>query len=528
MPLKNKPVVLAILDGWGIAPSSRGNAVSIASTPNINQLIDNFPTMVLQASGEAVGLPWGEMGNSEVGHLNLGAGRIVYQDLPRITKSIAEGKFFENSAFLKAIEHVKKNKSKLHLLGLVSGGGVHSSIDHLYALLELAKKHKVSETYVQAILDGRDTPRQSAINFIEKLLNKISELKVGRIATLSGRFYAMDRDNRWDREEKAYLALAEGQAQRYAKEPLKAIENSYKEENYDEEFFPTVIKEADKPMALIEDNDAVIFFNFRSDRARQLTKAFVLPGFEKFKRPKYLNNLLFVTMTEYDKDLPVLVAFPPEYVDMPLAKVISDAGLKQLHIAETEKYAHVSYFFNGGREEPFPGQNNMLVPSPSVSTYDQKPAMSARELTDRLIKEIAKGKYDFIVVNYANADMVGHTGNIQAAIKAIETVDECVGKLVKAVLDINGIIFLTSDHGNSEEMLNLQTGVMDKEHSVNPVPFIAVGEKWRGQNIYKDQIIDHDLGLLQPMGILSDVTATVLQAMGLKKAREMTGHPLLM
>jgi len=476
MPIKNRTVVLMILDGWGIAPSSRGNAVAIALTPNFNSLIDNYPTMVLQASGEAVGLPWGEMGNSEVGHLNLGAGRIVYQDLPRITKSIADGKFFENSAFLKAIEHVKKNKSKLHLLGLVSAGGVHSSIDHLYALLELAKKKKVSDIYVQAILDGRDTPRQSATNFVEKLQNKISELKVGKIATLCGRYYAMDRDNRWDREEKAYLALTEGQADYQAKDPLQAIENSYKREVYDEEFIPTVIKENDKPIAKVEDNDAVIFFNFRSDRTRQLTKAFTLPGFEKFNRPKYLKNLLFVTMTEYDKDIPVLVAFPPEYVECPLAKVISDAGLKQLHIAETEKYAHVTYFFNGGREEPFLGQENILVPSPSVSTYDQKPGMSARELTEHLLKAIAVGKYDFIVVNYANADMVSHTGNVQASIKAVETVDECVGKVVKAVLENNGVLFITADHGNAEEILNLQTGVMDKEHSVNPVPFIAVGE----------------------------------------------------
>jgi len=528
MPIKNKPVVLAILDGWGVAPSSRGNAISIASTPNINQLIDNFPTMVLQASGEAVGLPWGEMGNSEVGHLNLGAGRIVYQDLPRITKSIADGKFFEIPAFLQAIEHVKKNKSKLHLIGLVSTGGVHSSIEHLYALLELAVNNKISQAFIHTILDGRDTPRQSGINFVEKLENKIKEIKIGKIATLSGRFYAMDRDNRWDREEKAYIAMTEGRADRYATNPLKAINDAYKDGNYDEEFFPTVIKQNDRPVAIVEDNDAVIFFNFRSDRARQLTKAFVLPGFEKFKRPKYLKNLFFVTMTEYDKDIPVLVAFPPEYVDCPLAKVISDAGLKQLHMAETEKYAHATYFFNGGREEPFPGQENILVPSPSVSTYDQKPAMSARELTERLIKQITTGKYDFIIVNYANADMVAHTGNIQASIKAIETIDDCIGRVVKAVLDVNGIIFITSDHGNAEEMLNLQTGVMDKEHSVNPVPFIAVGEKWRGQNIYKDQIVDHDLGLLQPMGILSDVTATVLQAMGLKKAPEMTGHPLLM
>lgn len=528
MSIPNKPVVLIILDGWGIAPPSRGNPISIARTPVMDSLIDNFPTMALQASGEAVGLPWGEMGNSEVGHLNLGAGRIVYQNLPRISKSISDGSFFSNPAFVGAIDNAKKHKTKLHLIGLVSTGGVHSSLDHLLALLSFCDQQKFKDVYIHVILDGRDTPPQSGINFVTKLKDKIKELKIGKIATVSGRFYAMDRDNRWDRVEKAYNAMALGVAERTGTDPIAVIEQSYKQGNFDEEFFPTVITEKGQPVTTVSAKDSIIFFNFRPDRARQLTTAFVLPGFEKFKRTTYLKDLFFVTMTEYDKDIPVVVAFPPEYIDTPLGKVVSDAGLKQLHIAETEKYAHVTYFFNGGREEPFPGQDNMLVPSPSVSSYDQKPEMSAEELTERLVKEINKGKHDFVVVNYANADMVGHTANIPATVKGVETIDQCVGKLIKAVLPLNGILFITADHGNGEELLNLQTAAVDKEHSVNPVPFIAVGENWRGQTLYKDMIVEHDLSMLQPTGILSDVTVTVLEYMGLRAAPEMTGHNLLM
>jgi 2,3-bisphosphoglycerate-independent phosphoglycerate mutase len=528
MPIPNKPVVLVILDGWGIAPPSRGNPISIARTPMFDSLIDSFPTMALQASGEAVGLPWGEMGNSEVGHLNMGAGRIVYQNLPRISKAISDGSFFTNQAFLGAAEHIKKHKSRVHLVGLVSTGGVHSSLDHLFALLTFCQQQKIRDIYIHAILDGRDTPPQSGVNFITKLQDKIKELKVGAIATISGRYYAMDRDNRWDREEKAYNAMTAGVAARTGSDPISILEKSYKEGNYDEEFFPAVITAKNKPVAVIKDYDAVVFFNFRPDRARQLTTAFVLPGFEKFRRPAYLKDLFFVTMTEYDKDLPVVVAFPPENIAVPVGKVLSDAGLRQLHIAETEKYAHVTYFFNGGREEPFSGQDNILVPSPSVATYDQKPAMSAFELTDRLVKEINKGKHDFIVVNYANVDMVGHTGNVQATVEGVEAVDQCLNKLIKTVLPLNGLLFITADHGNGEELLNLQTAAMDKEHSVNPVPFIAIGENWRGQTLYKDMIVEHDLSMLQPTGILSDITVTVLEYMGLQAPSEMTGHNLLL
>ena len=527
MPIPNKPVVLVILDGWGIAPPSRGNPITVARTPTMDSLIDSFPTMTLQASGEAVGLPWGEMGNSEVGHLNLGAGRIVYQNLPRISKAISDGSFFANEAFIKAAKNCTDLNSQMHLIGLTSTGGVHSSLDHLFALLSFCQQQKLKKVFIHAILDGRDTPPQSGINFMTKLQERIKALKTGKIATISGRYYAMDRDNRWDREEKAYKAMALGEADRTGTDPLAILEKSYKEGNLDEEFIPTVILEKGKPVTKISEKDSIIFFNFRPDRARQLTTAFVLPGFEKFERPHYLRDIFFVTMTEYDKDIPVVVAFPPENIAVPLGKVVSSAGLKQLHIAETEKYAHVTYFFNGGREEPFPGQENALIPSPSVSSYDQKPEMSAVELTDRLIKEVNKGKFDFVVINYANADMVAHTGNISATVQAVETIDQCLNKIIKTVLPLNGLVFITADHGNAEELLNLQTATMDKEHSVNPVPFIAVSENWRGQTLYKDMIIEHDLSMLQPTGILSDVTVTLLEYMGLKPPVEMTGHNLL-
>lgn len=527
MPIPNKPVVLVIMDGWGIAPPSPSNPVSLARLPNYNWLIDTYPTMAIQASGEAVGLPWGEMGNSEVGHLNLGAGRIIYQNLPRISKSIAEGSFYKKEAFLNAIKHVKKNKSAMHLMGMIGVGSVHSSNDHLFALIELCQKEKLKEVFIHIFLDGRDSAKDSGIVLIKKVNNKIKESGVGIIASVSGRYYAMDRDNRWDREEKAYQAIALGKAERYASSAVKAIEDSYKKKNYDEEFIPTVIGSAGKPTAVVGDKDAIIFFNFRPDRARQITTAFTLPGFNKFNRPKYLKNLFFVSMTQYDKDLPVEVAYSPEYVENPFAKVISDAKLKQLHISETEKYAHVTYFFNGGWEEPFPGQDNVIVPSPSVASYDMQPEMSADKLTSRLLKEIKKDVYDFIVVNYANPDMVAHTGKTKATKLAIEAVDQNLGELVKTVLNLDGLVFITADHGNAEELANLQTGSMDKEHSVNPVPFIAVGKQWEGNTPFKDMIVEHDLSMLQPTGILSDIPVTILKYMKIKPTADMTGNDLL-
>ena len=525
MPFHLKPLVLIILDGWGVAPPSRGNCLDLARTPVMDKLISVFPSMTLQASGESVGLPWGEMGNSEVGHLNLGAGKIIYQNLPRINKSISDGSFFKNEALKKACLHVKKNNSDFHVMGLVSTGGVHSSIDHLYAILEFCQKEKIKNLYIHAFLDGRDTPHNSAQNFIEKLQSRMDELKIGKIATLSGRFYAMDRDNRWDRIEKAYLALTQGKAENYAKNPLEAVLKSYQNNIYDEQFIPTVItQEKDLPIAKVKNNDALVFFNFRADRARQLTKAFVLPGFEKFPRKEYLNDLFFVAMTEYEKDLPVLIAFPPEKIEKPIAKVISDNNLNQLHIAETEKYAHVTFFFNGGREDPFPNEHRALIPSPSVSSYDQKPEMSARQVTERVIKEINTGKYAFVVINFANSDMVGHTGNIPAIIKAIETVDQCLGEIVDCVLAIDGCLIITADHGNAEDKINSQTGFINKEHNTDPVPFIIVGKPWEGKG---QKGLSRDLSVLTPFGMLSDVAPTILAIMGIPKPSEMTGRNLL-
>lgn len=518
----SKPFVLIILDGWGIAPDNRGNAIRLASTPVFDRLTTTYPTMAIQAAGEAVGLPWGEMGNSEVGHLNIGAGKIVYQDLPRITKAISDGSFFSNEAFRKAVEHVQKHRSRLHFAGLVSSGGIHSFHEHLYALLEFAAQQKITNVYIHAFLDGRDTPYNSAKNFLAKLLQECAKNKVGRIATLSGRYFAMDRDRHWDRTAIAYHAMVDGQGA-MASDPLSAIEESYAHRVYDEEFVPTVILDEKKqPVAKVGTNDAIIFFNFRNDRMRQLTKAFVLPDFHEFPRPP-ISGLFVVTMTEYEPSLPVTLAFPPDYIAQPLAKILSDRGLKQLHIAETEKYAHVTFFLNGGREEEFPGEKRVLIPSPSVATYDQKPEMSARTMTDRLVGEITKGKYDFLAINFANADMVGHTGNMPAIIKAIETLDSCLGRLVDATLALDGTALITADHGNAEEAMNLQTGVLDKEHSANPVPFIVVGRAWAG----KGTLVNSDLSNLTPTGFLADVAPTILKLMGIPQPASMTGRPLI-
>src|SRR3989344_3242936 len=500
--MKYKPVVLIIMDGWGVAPSGDGNAITKAQTPNFTKLLKNYPTMTIHASGNEVGLMFGEMGNSEVGHLNIGSGRVYYQSCPRINQDIASGAFFTNPAFLSAIEKVKKNKSKLHLVGLVSSGNVHASNAHLYALLELCKKEKLTKNvFVHAILDGRDALYNSGKEFILELQQKISELKVGQIASLSGRYFAMDRDNRWDRCEKAYRAMAEGKADRYAEDAIKAIDDAYAQKNYDEEFIPTVLTSKNKPVATIENGDAVIFFNFRPDRARELTEAFVVPSFSKFSK-EYQKDLFFVTMTEYAKDLPTVVAFPPVIVHNSLAEVISKAGFKQLHVAETEKYAHVTFFLNGTVEEAFPGEDRLLIPSPKVSSYDQKPEMSALEITKEVNKAIDGGKYDFIVLNFANPDMVAHTGDLQAGIKACEITDKCLGEIVDHALAQNGAVVITADHGNAEEMSNLQTGGIDKEHSTNPVPLIVIGKDFMGQAGPAGDAPEGDLSLMQPVGVL--------------------------
>lgn len=520
-----KPVVLLIIDGFGVAPDGEGNAVTRAKMPNFKKLIQNYPAMTLRASGEEVGLSWGEMGNSEVGHLAIGAGRICYQTLPRINREIATGDFFKKQVLLDAFAHAKKNNSAVHLIGMVSAGRVHSMDSHCHALLELAEKQKFDRVYIHAILDGRDTVYNAAADFFRVLQEKIKELKVGKIASMSGRFFAMDRDNHWERTEKAYNTMVLGQGET-AEDLMEALKTSYGKEIFDEQFVPTVLLKNNAPVATIRDNDAVIFFNFRPDRMRQLTKAFVLPDFEKFPRQR-LNNLFPVTMTEYEKDLPVEVVMSPEAIVHPLAEIISAAGLKQLHIAETEKYAHVTFFLNGTQEEVFPGEDRAIIPSPRVASYDQTPAMSTYEVTDRIIKEINGEKYDFIVVNFAAPDMVAHTGNFAATVKANEATDDCLGRLAEAVLGKGGVLMVTADHGNTEEVKNLRTGEMDKEHSTNPVPFLIIEKKLAGKAGPAGEVVEGDLSLLQTVGMLADVAPTVLSVMGLSPPAEMTGAPLV-
>lgn len=521
-----RPVVLIILDGWGVAPPARSNAIGLAKVPTYNNLIKNYPALTLQASGEAVGLSWGEIGNSEVGHLNLGSGKLIYQNLPRINKAIADGSFFRNEKFLEAIRRVRKNKSKLHLMGLASSGGVHSSIDHLFAFLELCAKEKIKDVFIHAFLDGRDMPYNSGLEFIRKIQDKIKENKVGQIATISGRFYALDRDNHWERVALAYKAVALGEAEEKFTDPIAAVQASYAKKKYDEEFVPVVIVKDNKPLAKVAENDALIFFNFRSDRAREITKALVLPGFEKFPRP-YLKDLYFVAMTEYEKELPVETAFPPEIISQSLARILSENNLTQLHIAETEKYAHVTFFFNGGQEDPFKGEERILIPSPRIASYKDKPEMSAKEITKKLVKEIMDDKFDFIVVNFANGDMVGHTGDLKATIKACEVIDDCLKQLVEVILGRNGIALITADHGNAEELVNLQSGDIDKEHSTYPVPFIMVGKSYEGKTAGLPEVPNSDLSLIKPSGILSDVAPTILKIMKIKPPKEMTGKSLI-
>lgn len=524
--MTKKPVVLAILDGWGVAPATPGNALSRADLPNFTRFIREYPAMTIAASGSEVGLSFGEMGNSEVGHLNIGAGRVYYQTFPRINKSIDDGSFAENKAFLEAASQVKKNKSNLHLIGLVSPGNVHASQDHLYALLEFAKKQKIKNVFVHVILDGRDTIYNSGLDFVKALEKQIKEIGVGEIATVSGRFYALDRDNRWDRVEKAYKAMALGVSDTYADDAIDAIKTSYGHEVYDEEFVPTVIGKEGKPTTTIEAEDAVIFFNFRPDRARQLTEAFTVPHFNKFER-EYIRGLSFVTMTEYEKELPVSVAFPPNVVHDCLAEVISKAGMTQYHVAETEKYAHITFFLNGTVEEAFAKEDRKIIPSPKVASYAEEPAMSAEAITKDVIKAIEKGEYDCIMLNFANADMVAHTGDLKATIKGCEVVDTCLGKIAEHVLANHGVLIITADHGNGEELVNLQTGERDKEHSTNPVPLLIIGDEYHGQAGPAGDPPDGDLSLLQPVGMLADVAPTVLKILGIEQPKEMTGRALI-
>jgi 2,3-bisphosphoglycerate-independent phosphoglycerate mutase len=516
-----KPLVLIIIDGFGIAPQAEGNAVYDAKMPVFKRLLESYPAMTVHGSGGAVGLSWGEMGNSEVGHLTIGAGRIFYQSLPRINLSIETQEFFANPVLKKAVAHAKSSGGRLHLMGLLSQGNVHASQEHLNALLEFCKREGLDDVPVHCFLDGRDALYNSATTFVTELEAKMTELGVGRIATMAGRYYAMDRDNRWDRVEKAYNAIVKGEGER-ASSAQETLQTSYAKSVFDEQVVPTIIGQA----STVKENDAVIFFNFRPDRAREITKAFVLPAFDKFPR-EYIRNVFFVTMTEYEKDLPVEVAFPPQPIETCLAKVISDAGLRQLHIAETEKYAHVTFFLNGMREDEFPGEDRVIIPSPRVSSYDQVPEMSAFAIAERVVKEIAAGSYDFIVLNFANPDMVGHTGNYGATVKACEAVDRSVGQIVDAALAVGGAVLITADHGNAEEVKNLVTGDMDKEHSTNPVPFLIVSKDLEGIRAPSGDVIGGDLSLNTPVGMLADVAPTVLKMLELQQPTDMTGQALI-
>ncbi len=512
-----KNVILIILDGFGIAPDHEGNAVSRAKMPNFSQLIKWYPCATLTASGPEVGLPVFVMGNSEVGHMNLGSGRVSYQELPKIDKAIFNKSFFSNPAFLKVVEHVKKKNSKLHFIGLVSEGGVHSHSRHLLALLDLAKEQKLNKVFVHAFLDGRDTPRDFGKNSIAALEEEIKKTNVGKIATLCGRYFAMDRNNHWDRVAKAYNLMTKGEGN-VANDSQEAILDSYQKGVYDEEFLPTLL---DKN-GLIGANDGVIFFNFRTDRAKQLTHAFLNENFDKFPRQK-IENLAFATFTKYDVDLSAEIAFSHEEVKNVLGEIISRTGQTQLRIAETEKFAHVTNFFNSERKEPFDREERLLIPSPDVTAYDQRPEMSAQEITNKLVPLILAKKYGFTLLNFANPDMVAHTGNIPATIKGLETVDICLGKIISAIQSIGGAALITADHGNAEIMLNLVTGEIDKEHSTSPVPFIIVAPHLKRRTPNGNI----DLSIVSPAGVLSDVAPTILELMEMPQPQEMTGKSLL-
>jgi len=506
-----KPVALIILDGWGINESCDNNAVCQAQTPRLNAFAKEYPTTWLNASGLNVGLPEGQMGNSEVGHLNIGAGRIVYQELTRISRSIKEGDFFTNQTFLSNLATIRQAGGKLHLMGLLSDGGVHSHNTHLYALIELAMQAGV-EACVHAFMDGRDTPPQSGAGFLQELETEMARLGHGCLATVTGRYYAMDRDNRWDRVERAWRAMALGEGQP-AESGAEAIRAAYGAGQTDEFIEPRVILRDGSPAGLINDGDGIFFFNFRADRAREITRTFTLPGFNAFARPSVPRLSTFVCLTEYDATFDLPVAFTSESLHNILGEVVADAGLNQLRIAETEKYAHVTFFFNGGEEVPFANEDRVLVPSPQdVATYDQKPAMSAFEVTDEVISRIRQGTYDLIILNFANPDMVGHTGILRAAIAAMETVDECTGRIVDALLEAGGCALITADHGNCETMID-ENGAPQTAHTTNRVPLYLVDP-------------DNRQAVLQP-GILADLAPTILSLMGLTVPPEMTGKSLI-
>lgn len=508
-----KPILLMIMDGWGYSPIYEGNAIAQASLPNFRSLESSYPGTLLKASGETVGLPAGQMGNSEVGHLNIGSGRVVYQELTRISKAVEEKELASNPVLTEAMTRVKSNGNALHFMGLLSDGGVHSHQEHLFALLEMAKDLGVEKIYIHTFLDGRDVLPQSAKEYLTLLEEKLRDLGVGQIASVSGRFYAMDRDKRWERLEKSYRALVYGEGEKAAG-ALAAVEKSYHLRVNDEFVIPTVIVNSEgKPVAKIETGDSIIFFNFRADRAREITRAFVDEEFSGFERPER-PHVHYVCMTEYDVTIPAPVAFPPQNLENTLGEVLGQSGLKQLRIAETEKYAHVTFFFNGGVEEPNQGEERLLIPSPKVAAYNLQPEMSAFELTSEIMDILRKNSYDVIILNFANPDMVGHTGVFDATVKAIEAVDKCLGQIAKVIKELGGTLLVTSDHGNAESKLDLTTGLPLTAHTTNPVPFILVDERFRNHT-------------LREGGALCDIAPTILELLSIPKPLEMTGTTLI-
>ena len=509
--MNKKPTVLMILDGYGLNDKTAGNAVAEANTPVMDKLMANCPFVRGNASGLFVGLPDGQMGNSEVGHLNMGAGRIVYQDLTKITKAIEDGDFFENPELVKACRNAKEQNSALHLFGLVSDGGVHSHNSHIYGLLELAKRQGVSKVYVHCFLDGRDTPPASGKDYVQELVDKMAEIGVGEVATVMGRYYAMDRDNRWDRVEKAYNAMVKGEGVQ-ADSAVEAVQQSYDKNETDEFVLPTVVMKNGAPTATIKDGDSVIFFNFRPDRAREITRTFCDDAFDGFDRGERVKTI-YVCFTEYDVTIPnKSVAFVKTEITNTFGEFLADHNMTQARIAETEKYAHVTFFFNGGVEEPNKGEDRILVKSPKVATYDLKPEMSAFEVCDKLVEAIKSGKYDVIIINFANPDMVGHTGVEAAAVKAVEAVDTCVGRAVDALKEVNGQMFICADHGNAEQLIDEETGEPFTAHTTNQVPFILVNTEGYG---------------LREGGCLADIAPTLIELMGMEQPKEMTGKSLL-
>lgn len=514
MATERKPLMLMILDGWGVRQEEKGNAVAGANTPYYNSLLATYPHTVLTASGEAVGLPEGQMGNSEVGHLNIGAGRVVYQDFTRISKAIREGEFFKNEFLLTAMDQAREKDTALHLMGLLSDGGVHSHLTHLYALLEMAKQQGLKKVYVHAFLDGRDVPPANAREYLDALEIKFRELGLGAVATVMGRFYAMDRDKRWERVEQAYNAMVFGEGLN-ATLATGAVARSYEEGETDEFVKPTVIiKDSGEPVGVIKEGDSVVFFNFRPDRAREITRAFVDDDFSGFSRKPGYPAVNFVCLTQYDKTIQAPIAFKPQVLENTLGEYLAKNGLKQLRIAETEKYAHVTFFFNGGVEQPNPGEERILIPSPKVATYDLKPEMSAYEVTDAVVKEIEAAKYDVIILNFANPDMVGHTGVEAAAIKAVEAIDDCMSRVVEAVKANDGIVLITADHGNVEQMSDPDSDQPFTAHTTDPVPFIYVDEQNKGARLEE--------------GRLEDIAPTMLKLLGLEKPAEMTGKSIIL